>query len=261
MRGWQAWLLRSIGAVLLGIALFSLLALILIFFLPGVESNLIQKANDEYAPRMVPILLAYEPQLSTLTYDNTASYCRSKPPGVSMEFGGISDDYVCSLIENNYVSNTEELHLRLARQLISIKIDEIMASYGPELGSINSKLAIMLIVFVVSLFLSFPFLYFGSKNLVELCFNISVLAAVFSFMILILSALAFFLLPSQIVAYAKSNASTPLYIDLITISQDLISESVGELLLPPIIIFGLLSLISGLSAAAFYYYLAKLKRG
>lgn len=261
MRGWRAWLLKSVGAVLLGVALFSLFALMLIFLLPGVEGNLIQKANDEYAPRMVPVLLAYEPQLSTLTYDNTKSYCRSKPPGVSMELGGINDEYVCSLIENNYVSNTEELQLRLARELVSNKIDDIMASYGPELASIHSKLAIILAVFVISLFLSFPFLYFGSKNLVELCFNISALTAVFSFMILILSALAFFLLPPQIIAYAKASASTPLYMDLITIGQDLISEAVGELLLPPIIIFGFLSLISGLSAAAFFYYLAKLRCG
>ena len=261
MRGWRAWLLKSIGAVLLGVALFSLFALMLISLLPGVENNLIQKANDEYAPRMVPVLLAYEPELSTLTYDNTKSYCRSKPPGVSMELGGINDEYVCSLIENNYVSNTDELQLRLARELISNKIDGIMAIYGPELASIHSKLPIMLIVFVLSLFLAFPLLYFGSKNLVELSFNISALTAAFSFMILTLSALAFFLLPSQIISYARASASSPLYADLITIGQDLISEAVGELLLPPIIIFGMFSLISGLSAAAFFYYLAKLKYG
>ncbi len=259
MRGWLSWILKSMGAVLLGLSLFSLLALILIFLLPGVENNLIQKANDEYAPRMVPVLLAYEPQLSTLTYENTKSYCRSRPPGVSMEFGGISDEYVCSLIENDYVSSTEELQLRLARELVSNRIDDIMAIYGPELASIHSRLPLTLVVFVASLFLSFPLLYFGSRDLVELSFNLSSLTALFSFLILALSTLAFFLIPGQIIAYAKATASAPLYVDLITIGQDLVSEAVGELLLPPIIIFGLLSLISGLAAAAFFYYLAKLR--
>jgi len=131
-----------------GISFLALLAAMLIFLLPGLESSLVHKANDEYAPRMVPILLADEPQLSTLTYDNTAAYCRYRPPGVSMEFGGISDAYVCSLINNNYVSNTEELHLRLARELVSNKINDIMASYGPELAGIHSQLMTMLIIFV-----------------------------------------------------------------------------------------------------------------
>lgn len=261
MKAWRAWLLKSVGAVLFGISFVALFAVIFIFLLPGVETSLIHKANDEYAPRMIPILLAHEPQLSTLTYDNTASYCRSKPPGAIMEFGGISDEYVCSLIQNNYVGNTEELQLRLARQLISIKVDEIMASYGSELAGIHSQLMTMLIIFVVSLFLSFPFLYFGSRNLVELCFNLSALAAVFSFIILMLSALAFFLLPSYLISFAKEKASTPLETDLVTVSSDLVSASVGELLLPPIVVFGLLSLVSGLSSAAFYYYLARMREG
>jgi len=260
MKAWRAWLLKSIGAMLLGISLFALFAMLIILLLPGIQHSLIQKAHDVYAPRMVPILLAHEPQLSTLTYDNTAAYCSSNIPGISMEFGGISDDYVCSLIENNYVSNTEELQLRLAQTLVSNKIDEIMAIYGPELASIQSKLVPAVAIFILFLFLSFPFLYFGSKNLVELAFNISVIVAMFSFMVLFLSALALFLLPSQIIAYAKASASTPLYTDLITISRDLISESVAQLLLPPIIIFGLISLVSGLSAAAFFYYLAKMRK-
>jgi len=261
MKAWKAWLLKSTGAALYGVSLLALLAIILILLLPGVESSLIQKANDEYAPRMIPILMAHEPQLSTLTYDNTAAYCMYKPPGVSMEFGGISDEYVCSLIENNYVSNTDELHLRLARELVSTKIDGMMASYGSDLAGIHSKLVTMAAILIISLFLSFPFLYFGSRNLVELCFNISALTALFSFMILMLSALAFFFLPSYLISFAKEKAATPLETDLITVSADLVSGSVGELLLPPIIIFGLLSLASGLSSAAFFYYLAKLKRG
>jgi len=94
---------------------------------------------------------------------------------------------------------------------------------------------------------------------VELCFNLSALAAAFSFLILALSALAFFLLPSYLISFAKEKASTPLETDLITVSSDLVSESVGELLLPPIVFFGLLSLVSGLASASFFYYLAKLK--
>jgi hypothetical protein len=261
MKAWRAWLLKSVGAALYGVSLFALLSVILILLLPGAESSLIHKANDEYAPRMVPILLAHEPQLSTLTYDNTAAYCRSKPPGVSMEFGGISDEYACSLIENNYVSNTEELRLRLARELVSAKTGEIMASYGSGLAGIHARLPALVAVLIISLFLSFPFLYFGSRNLVELCFNISALTALFSFIILVLAALAFFLLPSYLISFAKEKATTPLETDLITVSADLVSESVGELLLPPIIIFGFLSLASGLSSASFYYYLAKIKRG
>lgn len=252
-------MLKSAGAALLGLSFFSLLALMLIFLLPGAENSLIRKANDEYAPRMVPVLISHEPQLSTLTYENTRAYCRSNAPGADMEFGGISDDYVCSLIENNYVSNTDELRLRLARELVSNKIGEVMAAYGPELAAIHSKLPLAFAVFAASLLLSFPFLYFGSRNLVELAFNLSTLAAAFSFLILALSALAFLLVPGQIAAYAKATAPEPLYADLITAGQDLIAEAVAELLLPPIIFFGLVSLASGLSAAAFFYYLSKLR--
>lgn len=260
MKAWRAWFLKSIGAMLLGVSLFALFAVLIMLMLPGVQHSLIQKAHDVYAPRMVPVLLAHEPQLSTLTYDNTAAYCSYKPPGVSMEFGGISDEYVCSLIENDYVSDTDGLQLRLAQALVSNKIDEIMAIYGPELAGIQSRLVPAAAIFILAMFLAFPFLYFGSKNLVELAFNTSATVAMFSFMALLLSALALFLLPSQIIAYAKASASTPLYTDLIAISRDLISESVAELLLPPIILFGLISLVSGLSSAAFFYYVAKMRK-
>jgi len=244
----------------LGVSLFALFAALIIFLLPGAQQSLIVKAHEVYAPRMVPVLLAHEPRLSTLTYGNTAAYCASDLPGVSLEAGGISDDYVCSLIENNYVSNTEELQLRLARELVSGKIDEIMAIYGPELASMQSRLIPAALIFLVSLFLSFTFFYFGSRNLLELAFNISAAAAIFSFMALFLSSLALFLLPSQIISYAKASVSTPLYTDLITISEDLVSDSVAQLLLPPIVLFGLISLISGLAAAALFYYLAKMEK-
>ncbi|MEW5996443.1 MAG: hypothetical protein AB1657_02510 [Candidatus Micrarchaeota archaeon] len=259
MFDWKGFFLKSAGAALFGVSLLALFLSILGFLLPGIQDSVLQRANDEYAPRMVPILLAHEPQLSTLTYDNTASYCAAKPPGVTMEFGGITDEYVCSLISNNYVGNTEELRLRLARTLISNKVDEMLASYGLQLAGLYSRLPILLALFLLPLFLSFALLYFGSRNLIELAFVLSFLAALFSFLLLLLSALSFFLLPSLMVGTAKERAATQLEIDLITISQDLVSETVGELFLPPIVVFGFLSSVSSLFAVVFYYYLAKLK--
>lgn len=73
--------LRGLGFIFGGIAFLSLFAATLIFVLPGAKASMLEKANDEYAPRMVPILLVHEPQLSALTYDNTVSYCRNRPRG------------------------------------------------------------------------------------------------------------------------------------------------------------------------------------
>ncbi|MDD2655650.1 MAG: hypothetical protein PHQ80_03205 [Candidatus ainarchaeum sp.] len=251
--------LRGIGFLFLGIALFSLFAATLIFALPGAKSSLLEIANDEYAPRMVPIMLAHEPQLSTLTYENTAAYCRHDGPGVSQEFAGISDEYVCSLIQNNYVSNTEELRLRLARALISIKADGITADYGMQIASFQSYLLPLAAACVISAFLSFTFVYFGSKGMLGLAFSLASAAAAISFIIFLISVLSFFLLPPYLISMAKGNASTPFEMDLISASQDLVAQVVGEVFLIPMALFGILSIASGLSASSAYYYLTGTK--
>ncbi len=240
-------------------SLFSLFAAILIFQLPGAKASLLEKANDEYAPRMVPILLAHEQELSALTYDNTVSYCRNRPPGISQEFGGVSDEYVCSLIQNDYVSNTEELQLRIARALISNKVDEITADYGMQIASFQSYLLPLAAACIILIFLSFTFVYFGSRGMLGPAFSLTSSAAVFSFLIFIICALAFFLLPPYLISMAKANASTPLETDLITASQDLVAQVVGEALILPMALFGLLSIACGLSAASLYYYLTGTK--
>ena len=252
-------ILRGVGFLCGAIAFFSLFAAILIFMLPSAQASLLQKANDQYAPRIVPILLADEPQLSTLTYDNTAAYCRNRQPGVSLEFGGVSDEYVCSLIQNNYVSNTEELQLRLARALISNKVNDIMANYGMEIAGLQSYLLPLLASSIICAFLSFTFVYFGSKDMLGLAFSLSSAAAAFSFAIFLISVLAFFMLPPYLTALARERASTPLELDLIAASQGLVADVVGETMLPPMALFGLLSIVCGLSAASFYYYLTGMK--
>lgn len=252
-------ILRGIGFLCGGIAFFSLFAAILVFMLPGAQSSILHKANDEYAPRMVPILLAHEPQLSTLTYDNTAAYCRHREPGASMEFGGISEEYVCSLIQNNYVANTEELQLRLARALISNKVDDIIANYGMEIAGLQSYFLPLLAASIICAFLSFTLIYFGSKDMLGLAFSLTSAAAAFSFAIFLISVLSFFLLPPYLISMAKDNVSTPLELDLITASQDLVAEVVAEAMLPPMALFGLLSIVCGLSAASSYYYLTGMK--
>jgi uncharacterized membrane protein required for colicin V production len=252
-------ILRGVGFLCGGIAFFSLFAAILVFMLPGAQASLLQKANDQYAPRIVPILIENEPQLSTLTYDNTAAYCRHRQPGVSQEFGGVSDEYACSLIQNNYVSNTEELQLRLARALISNKVDDIMANYGMEIAGLQSHLLPLLAASIICAFLSFTLIYFGSKDMLGLAFSLSSSAAAFSFAIFLISMLSFFMLPPYLTALARERVSTPLELDLITASQDLVAEVVGETLLPPMALFGLLSIVCGLSAASFYYYLTGMK--
>ncbi len=207
---------------------------------------------------MVPILVAHEPQLGTVTYENTAAYCTT-PGRQPMEIAGITDEYTCSLIENNYVGNTDELRLRLARKLISIKIDEVMASYGMELAYLHSMLLPAAALFLLSGFLAFTLYYFSSKTLVEAALSVSFFTALFSFFLLMLCALLFLILPPAIMNSAKDHAALPLHTDLITASEDLVAELVVELLLPPAVFFGLLSLFSVLLAAALYYYFARLK--
>lgn len=251
-------LIGGIGAVFHGLSLFALFCATLLFLLPGVQDSLIHKANDEYAQRMVPILVAHEPQLGTVTYENTAAYCAS-PFRQPMEISGITDEYTCSLIENNYVSDTDGLRLRLARKLVSIQIDGIMAGYGMELAYLHSMLLPALALFLLFGFLSFTLYYFSSKTLVETALSASFFTALFSFFILLLSALLFIILPPALMNSARDHAALPLHNDLITASEDLVQELVAEFLLPPVILFGLTSLFSGLLAAALYYYFARLQ--
>lgn len=253
-------MLRWLGFALQGMAFLCIFSAMLIFMLPGAKQSIIEKAYNQYAPRMVPILLAHEPQLSTLTYDNTASYCTGRAHhGASMEFGGISDVYVCSLIENRYVTSTQELQLRLARELISIKSEDIMVNYGLEIARLQSRLLPLLAASIICAFLSFTFLYFGSRDLLRLAFSAASSAAIFSFIIFLICAISLFLLPPFLVGMAKDGASTLLEKDLVAASQGPVSETAGEFFLPPMLFFGLLSVVLGLSASSLYYYLAKTK--
>lgn len=251
-------LLKAAGAFFLGFAFLALFITLVLVLIPPTEEELIRKAKEDYPPQLMPILLAHKPEINSVTYENTVSYCSITPTEfTSTEIGGITDDYTCEVVEKGYVSDTEELRMHLLRKMIAIQIDEIRAQYGMDLAKVPTYTIIAAVVFIIAIFAAFPFLYFGADGLPDMAFAVALLCAMFGFGYFVLSILLFFLLPGVIEDVALGYAYEPLHEDLISVAMPAVDEAVQGLFLPPMLLFGLCMLASSFATAAFFMYTGK----
>ena len=248
-------LLKAAGALFLGFAFLALFMVLVLVFIPATEEELIRKAKEDYPQQLMPILIAHKPEINSVTYENTVSYCAVTPTEFTdTEIGGVTDDYTCEIMGKGYVSNTEELRMHLLRKMIAIQIDEIRAQYGMDIAKVPTYTIIAAVAFVIAIFAAFPFLYFGSDALPDMAFAAALLCAMFSFGYFVLSILLFFLLPGAIEGVALGYAYEPLHEDLISVAMPAVDEAVQGLFLPPMLLFGLCMLASSFATAAFFMY-------
>ena len=253
-------LLRAAGAFFLGLSFLALFLAILLMLAPGTEDELIRKAKEEYPYLMIPIIMEHKSEINSITYENTVSYCSvGNYETTDLEIGGISDDYVCGIVEKGYVSSTDELRLHLARKTVAIQLDEMNASYGPVLAQFSFFFMVSLACLVIFSFIAFTFLYFSTENLVEMGFNLVLFSALFAFAYFLLSAILFFILPGIILDHMMSYAEEPLHADLILAAKPAVDEAVQGMLFPPLFLFGLLMLSCSFATASLFIYTDKMQ--
>ena len=68
------FLIAAVGILLL-IAQFLLWNAVVLFQLPGAQAQLALEAKLEMPEKLVPVILAYYPEVNSITYDSAAAYC------------------------------------------------------------------------------------------------------------------------------------------------------------------------------------------
>ena|GEM_PF-1032047 len=220
---------------------------------PAAHDELASTLKLEMPSKVVPVILSYYPELNALSYESSVGYCEYKDAiGMNINVEGITDEYVCEVIENGLVSNTEELREYLARKVIAEKVDAYSLEYGPH--ATNSQLigVLLLIVGGVLAVAAFAVLYFGTKTFPKCLFWYSVLSALCALGYMILSLVCFFILPGTIIGIADSSVDVGFEKDVLALMGHTIYGVIEGIFIEPAFIFGGLAFFFSLLAVLFY---------
>ncbi len=231
---------------------------------PAAHGELASALKLEMPQKVVPVILSYYPELNAMSYESSVGYCVYKDAiGMNVDVEGITDEYVCEVIDKGLVSNTEELRDYLARKVVAEKVDTYSLEYGPH--ATNSQLmgALFLIGGGFLAVAAFAVLYFGTKTFPKCLFWYSVLSALCAFGFMILSLLCFFILPGAVTGAAESSVEGGFESDVLALMRYTIEGVIEGLFIEPAFIFGGLAFFFSLLAALFYVmgmYAAKTDR-
>jgi len=220
---------------------------------PAAHEELASTLKLEMPEKVVPVILSYYPELNALNYESSVGYCEYKDViGMDIDVEGITDEYVCDIIEKGLVSDTEELREYLARKVVAEKVDAYSLEYMPH--ATNSQL-IGVILLIVGAFLAvgaFALLYFGTKTFPKCLFWYSVLSALCAFGYMVLSVLCFFVLPGALTGAAESSVDVGFEKDVLALMKYSIEGVIEGMFIEPAFIFGGLAFFFSLLAALFY---------
>lgn len=246
------FVIAGAGIVLL-VAQLLLWAGLVVFQLPSAQDEL-ETSLKLYVPeKIVPLILNHYPEMGALTYESSVGYCQYKDAmEMSMEIEGITDDYVCGVIDEGLVHNTYELRYYLARKVVSQKVDEYSVAYG---GQVSSVAAWGLPLIIIGLLLgigAFAVFYFGSSTLPKGLFYYSVASAAWALGFMLLSGLLFLLVPRIAVDQMELTVAEGFESDVFALTKVHIGTMVEGLFVEPALIFGGMAFVFSFVSALFY---------
>lgn len=228
---------------------------IVAFELPGAQSSLVKELKAELPEKIVPVLLAYFPQLDALTYENAHAYCNSTgtAAGGGFEVEGIDDEYVCGIIEDGFVLDTGELRLYLARQVVNSRLDGYSAAYSQTAKDASlAAIPLTLIAFMCAAAAA-ALAYLGTSGIWRAGFWYCASGGAWAAMNALFSLLCMLFAPGMIMGHAESElASDALGRDIFSLVRETADGKIGELFMLPLILFTLAALICGAAAVIFY---------
>lgn len=244
--------IAAVGIMLI-VAQFLLWGAIVLFQLPGAQNQLILEVKAEMPEKIVPVILAYYPEVNSITYDSAAGYCPHRETlQMNIEAEGLTEDYVCGLIEDNLVTNTQELRVYLARKVVEQKADGLVVEYGGHLLQASNAALIMGIVSILLAALAFAVAYFGSNDILRGIFQYSVLSGMWGFSNMVLSALCILLVPGLAVDAAYAQVGGGIERDVLGLMKNSIREVVGGVFIAPLLVFGAIAFSFAVLAAVLY---------
>lgn len=242
------------GAFMLLLAQACLWVSLIVYQLPGAQEALANSIKADLPAKVVPVLVSYYPELNAFTYESAVEYCKYREYAeMNMAAEGITDDYVCQIVEGGLVKNTDELRLFLARKVVEQKVDEVSGIYGPQIAYYSSFVIFIFIAGGLFAVAGFALLFFGTKDVPEFAFLFSLFSGIFAFLNLILMGIGFVAAPSVVLGKAAEFAgNTGLGRDVLSLMGGSIRGTIEGVFIIPIIVFGILSLAFAFGAFLFY---------
>lgn len=244
--------IAAVGIMLI-VAQFLLWGAIVLFQLPGAQSELILKVKAEMPEKIVPVILAYYPEVNSITYASAVGYCPHRETlQMNIEAEGITEDYVCGLIDDGLVTNTEELRVYLARKVVGQKADALMVEYSGHLLQASNLAIIIGAISILLAVLAFSVAYFGSNDILKGIFQYSVLSGMWGFSNMVLSALCILLVPGLAVDAAYAQVGGGIERDVLGLMKNSIRDTVGGIFVAPMLVFGAIAFSFAVLAAVIY---------
>jgi len=233
--------------------------------MPLAENELTTSLKLESPHKILPVILAYHPELTAITYEGSLKYCEYKDQlGMDINVEGITDEYVCEIVEKGFVSDTDGLRKYLARKIVAEKIDGYSVKYSEYASNMQLIGIGCLFIGGILAIVVFAILYFGTKTFPKCLFWYSVLSALSAFSYMVLSLISFTILPGMITKQLQASVNTGFENDLMEIVKPNIESAIRGLFIENAFIFGALAFVFSILAVLFYVmgmYFSKTEKG
>lgn len=210
-----------------------------LFQLPGLKNEITTTIKIQLPEKIIPLVLSHYPELEAMTYQSSVNYCAYRE-NLDMDFEaeGITDDYVCGIIDQGLVQNTEELRHYLAREVVSQKVDEYALLYGSEISRIaGAWIPLALIGMVLALF-AFAITYFGTTTIPKGIFYYFLMSGIWGMGFMMLSILCFFLVPWLVEGQAENYVEGGFELAVLRSALPYVQSSIEGLFLVNALVFG-----------------------
>ncbi|MCP4646899.1 MAG: hypothetical protein GY852_04080 [bacterium] len=246
------FLVAGAGLILI-LAQLLLWAGIVVYQLPSAQEELSVNLKLYVPEDVVPLILMYYPELQALTYESSVGYCEYKEVlNMDMEVEGLTDEYVCEVIDDGLVHNTYELRYYLARKVVSQKVDEYSVAYGPQVSDIGVWGLPLVLVGLLIGFGAFAIFYFATTTLPKGVFYYSVLSGAWALGFMALSGICFLLIPGVVVGQMQGSVAVGFESEVFALTKIHIQQMIEGLFLEPALIFGGMAFVFSFVSALFY---------
>ena len=220
---------------------------------PAAQEELASTLKLEMPQKVIPVILSYYPELNSMSYESATGYCEYKDAiNMSIEAEGITDEYVCEIIDEGIVSNTEELREYLSRKVVAQKVDDYFGEYSSTASQLQLFGGALLLLFGIMMVIGFGVLFFGTKTFPKCIFWFSSFSALGCFVMMCLSVVCFLVVPGAVVESAAASVEPGFESDVLSLMDHTIKQSVEGLFIEPAFLFGGLAFFFSLAAVLFY---------
>jgi len=246
------FLVAGAGLILI-LAQILLWAGIVVFQLPSAQEELSVNLKLHMPEDVIPLILMYYPELQALTYESSVGYCEYREVlNMDLEVEGLTDEYVCEIIDDGLVHNTYELRYYLARKVVSQKVDEYSVAYGPQVSEVGGWGIPLIVVGLLVGFGAFAIFYFATSTLPRGVFYYSVLSGIWALGFMALSVVCFLLIPGVAVEQMGGSVAEGFENEVFELTKIHIYKMVEGLFLEPALIFGGMAFVFSVVSALFY---------